>query len=63
MVHAAVDALPAWRTGPHPELVASAVAAAFTGVLADWLHDTVPAGPADLAHHLWRLLLALRRAA
>ncbi|MEU9143379.1 TetR/AcrR family transcriptional regulator [Streptomyces sp. NPDC048349] len=47
---------------PHPDLVASAVAAAFTGVLADWLHDTVPAGPADLADHLWRLLLALHRA-
>lgn len=47
---------------PHPELVASAVAAAFTGVLADWLHGTVPAEPADLADHLWRLLLALHRA-
>ncbi|MFD4245955.1 TetR/AcrR family transcriptional regulator [Streptomyces sp. NPDC058525] len=47
---------------PHPDLVASAVAAAFTGVLADWLHDTVPAGPADLADHLWRLLPALHRA-
>ncbi|MCX4695069.1 TetR/AcrR family transcriptional regulator [Streptomyces sp. NBC_01408] len=47
---------------PHPDLVASAVAATFTGVLADWLHDTVPADPAALAGHLWRLLIALHRA-
>ncbi|MEU7726937.1 TetR/AcrR family transcriptional regulator [Streptomyces sp. NPDC040724] len=47
---------------PHPELVASAVAAAFTGVLADWLHGAVPADPPALADHLWRLLLALHRA-
>ncbi|MFE6834177.1 TetR/AcrR family transcriptional regulator [Streptomyces sp. NPDC057705] len=47
---------------PHSDLVASAVAAAFTGVLADWLHGAVPADPPDLADHLWRLLLALHRA-
>ncbi|MFE9928014.1 TetR/AcrR family transcriptional regulator [Streptomyces sp. NPDC005533] len=47
---------------PHPDLVASAVAAAFTGVLADWLHGAVPADPGALADHLWRLLLALHRA-
>ncbi|MFJ6754920.1 MULTISPECIES: TetR/AcrR family transcriptional regulator [unclassified Streptomyces] len=47
---------------PHPDLVASAVAAAFTGVLADWLHGAVPADPPALADHLWRLLLALHRA-
>ncbi|WP_404961888.1 TetR/AcrR family transcriptional regulator [Streptomyces sp. 147326] len=47
---------------PHPDLVASAVAAAFTGVLADWLHGVVPADPPALADHLWRLLLALHRA-
>ncbi|MET9608152.1 TetR/AcrR family transcriptional regulator [Streptomyces sp. NPDC006512] len=48
---------------PHPDLVASAVAAAFTGVLADWLHGLVPAsGPAELADRLWALLLALHRA-
>ncbi|MFC9816287.1 TetR/AcrR family transcriptional regulator [Streptomyces virginiae] len=47
---------------PQPELVASAVAAAFTGVLADWLHGEVPADPAALAGHLWPLLLALHRA-
>ncbi|MFJ3963577.1 TetR/AcrR family transcriptional regulator [Streptomyces sp. NPDC090036] len=47
---------------PHPELVASAVAAAFTGVLADWLHEDVAAEPEALADHLWALLLALHRA-
>ncbi|MGW0752152.1 TetR/AcrR family transcriptional regulator [Streptomyces sp. NPDC002587] len=47
---------------PHSDLVASAVAATFTGVLADWLHGAVPADPAGLADHLWRLLLALHRA-
>ncbi|MGW1638089.1 TetR/AcrR family transcriptional regulator [Streptomyces lavendulae] len=34
---------------PDPDLVASAVAAAFTGVLADWLHDMIPAAPAGTA--------------
>ncbi|MEU3061494.1 TetR/AcrR family transcriptional regulator [Streptomyces subrutilus] len=47
---------------PHPELVASAVAAAFTGVLADWLHGAVPEDAAGLAERLWRLLLALHSA-
>ncbi|MFE0600516.1 TetR/AcrR family transcriptional regulator [Streptomyces sp. NPDC058892] len=47
---------------PQPELVASAVAAAFTGILADWLHEEIPADPAALADHLWLLLLALHRA-
>ncbi len=47
---------------PRPELVASAVAATFTGVLADWLHGEIPADPGDLADHLWPLLLALHRA-
>lgn len=47
---------------PHPDLVASAVAAAFTGVLADWLHGAGLADPSALADHLWRLLLALHRA-
>ncbi|MFD9357089.1 TetR/AcrR family transcriptional regulator [Streptomyces sp. NPDC060031] len=47
---------------PRPDLVASAVAAAFTGVLADWLHGLVPAQPAELADRLWALLLALHRA-
>lgn len=47
---------------PDAELVASAVAATFTGVLADWLHDGIPADPAGLADRLWTLLLALHRA-
>ncbi|MCX5380016.1 TetR/AcrR family transcriptional regulator [Streptomyces sp. NBC_00091] len=47
---------------PDAELVASAVAAAFTGILADWLHGLVPAAPAELADRIWTLLLALHRA-
>ncbi|MFE2165178.1 TetR/AcrR family transcriptional regulator [Streptomyces sp. NPDC059447] len=47
---------------PHADLVASAVAAAFTGVLADWLHGQVPATPTELAGRVWSLLLALHRA-
>ncbi|MFD3872613.1 TetR/AcrR family transcriptional regulator [Streptomyces sp. NPDC058623] len=48
---------------PHADLVASAVAAAFTGVLADWLHGLVPdTGPPVLADRIWALLLALHRA-
>jgi AcrR family transcriptional regulator len=44
---------------PHPALVGSAVAAAFTGVLADWLHGLIPGSPAQLAARTWRLLIAL----
>ncbi|MET9962860.1 TetR family transcriptional regulator [Streptomyces sp. NPDC006326] len=47
---------------PHAGLVASAVAAAFTGVLADWLHGLVPGDAAELADRLWPLLLALHGA-
>lgn len=50
---------------PRPELVASAVAATFTAVLADWLHGGLPAGladPAELADRIWLLLVALHRA-
>ncbi|MBT2458819.1 TetR/AcrR family transcriptional regulator [Streptomyces sp. ISL-86] len=48
---------------PHPDLVGSAVAATFTGVLADWLHGRIPVtDPAELADRLWSLLLALHRA-
>ncbi|MFI6849298.1 TetR family transcriptional regulator [Kitasatospora sp. NBC_00085] len=46
---------------PHPDLVATAVAATFTALLADWLHDLVPATPAELAAHSWRLLISLHR--
>ena len=48
---------------PHADLVASAVAAAFTGVFADWLHERVPGTPEELADRIWPLLLALHRAA
>ncbi len=46
----------------HADLVASAVAAAFTGVLADWLHGSVEGGPEPVAADVWRLLVALHRA-
>ncbi|MEV6006473.1 TetR family transcriptional regulator [Streptomyces sp. NPDC051976] len=48
---------------PHPALAASAVAAAFTGLLADWLHGHLGDIPPDaLAAHIWRLLIAIHRA-
>ncbi|MEV5974867.1 TetR/AcrR family transcriptional regulator [Streptomyces sp. NPDC051921] len=46
---------------PEPDLVASAVAATFAGVLADWLHGLVEATPAEIAHRVWRLLVNLHR--
>ncbi|MFF2042590.1 TetR/AcrR family transcriptional regulator [Kitasatospora sp. NPDC058170] len=48
---------------PEPDLVASAVAATFAGVLADWLHGLVEATAPELAHRVWRLLIALHRTA
>ncbi|WP_405593063.1 TetR/AcrR family transcriptional regulator [Streptomyces sp. NBC_01190] len=47
---------------PCPELAAAAIAATFTGLLADWLHGQVPLGPADFAAYVWRLLLAVHNA-
>jgi hypothetical protein len=47
---------------PAVELVASAVAAAFAGVLADWLHGLITGPPDLLAGQVWRLLIALHRA-
>ncbi|MFF4318998.1 TetR/AcrR family transcriptional regulator [Streptomyces sp. NPDC001568] len=48
---------------PHAELVASAVAGTFTGILADWLHGLLPdTDPGVLADRIWALLLALHRA-
>ncbi|MFD5425786.1 TetR/AcrR family transcriptional regulator [Streptomyces sp. NPDC127084] len=44
---------------PHAEPIASAVAATFTGLLADWLHARVAASPREIASHSWRLLFAL----
>ncbi|MFD9130470.1 TetR/AcrR family transcriptional regulator, partial [Kitasatospora sp. NPDC059571] len=47
---------------PHAATVASAVAAAFTGLLADWLHGLIDTDPAALAARVWRLLIALHTA-
>ncbi|MGW0556991.1 TetR/AcrR family transcriptional regulator [Streptomyces sp. NPDC002926] len=46
---------------PAPDLIASAVAAAFAGVLADWLHGLIDATPEVMTAQVWRLLLALHR--
>lgn len=40
-------------------LVASAVAATFAGVLADWLHGLLDAAPGEVADQVWQLLVAL----
>ncbi|MFF8035635.1 MULTISPECIES: TetR/AcrR family transcriptional regulator [unclassified Streptomyces] len=47
---------------PEPDLIASAVAATFTGVLADWLHGLIPGTPGEIAHRIWHLLVTLHRA-
>ncbi|MFD4411939.1 TetR/AcrR family transcriptional regulator [Streptomyces sp. NPDC058475] len=46
---------------PDAPLVASAVAATFAGVLADWLHGLLEGTPEEVAHQVWQLLLALHR--
>jgi AcrR family transcriptional regulator len=46
---------------PQPELVASAVAATFSGVLADWLHGHIDADTTRIAGHVWLLLVTLHR--
>lgn len=46
---------------PEPDLVASAVAATFAGVLADWLHGLIQATPTEIAQRIWRLLINLHR--
>ncbi|MFJ9517177.1 TetR/AcrR family transcriptional regulator [Kitasatospora sp. NPDC101801] len=46
---------------PHAALVATAVAATFTGLLADWLHGGITGTPEELAARSWRLLIALHR--
>ncbi|MFE0651098.1 TetR/AcrR family transcriptional regulator [Streptomyces sp. NPDC059534] len=46
---------------PEPDLVASAVAATFAGVLADWLHGLIEATPTQIAERVWRLLVNLHR--
>ncbi|MFE0515121.1 TetR/AcrR family transcriptional regulator [Streptomyces sp. NPDC058964] len=40
-------------------LVASAVAATFAGVLADWLHGLLEGAPGEVADQVWQLLVAL----
>ncbi|WNI19850.1 TetR/AcrR family transcriptional regulator [Actinacidiphila sp. ITFR-21] len=47
---------------PQPALAASATAAAFTGLLADWLHGEVAQPPEEFALNVWRVLLAVHRA-
>ncbi|MEV7242544.1 TetR/AcrR family transcriptional regulator [Streptomyces sp. NPDC093248] len=42
-------------------LIASAVAATFAGVLADWLHGLLTGTPEETAGQVWRLLVALHR--
>ncbi|MFK4223103.1 TetR/AcrR family transcriptional regulator [Streptomyces sp. NPDC019890] len=46
---------------PAAPLIASAVAATFAGVLADWLHGKIDAPAELMASQIWRLLLALHR--
>ncbi|MYV54982.1 TetR/AcrR family transcriptional regulator, partial [Streptomyces sp. SID3212] len=46
---------------PAPDLIASAVAAVFAGVLADWLHGLIEDTPEGIATRIWRLLVALHR--
>jgi AcrR family transcriptional regulator len=47
---------------PQPAFAAAATAAAFTGLLADWLHGHVALGPEDFAAQVWRLLLGIHGA-
>lgn len=44
---------------PDAALVASAVAATFAGVLADWLHGLLEGTPEEVAHQVWQLLVTL----
>ena len=46
---------------PEPELIASAVAATFAGVLGDWLHGLVEGTPAAISGRVWLLLVTLHR--
>ncbi|WP_329036006.1 TetR/AcrR family transcriptional regulator [Streptomyces sp. NBC_00178] len=49
--------------GSGHDLTASAVAGLFTGVLADWVHGRIDAGPEQLAGQVWRTLLAVHASA
>ncbi|MFC9842418.1 TetR/AcrR family transcriptional regulator [Streptomyces sp. NPDC060223] len=46
---------------PDAPLVASAVAATFAGILADWLHGLLDATSEEVAHQVWQLLVTLHR--
>ena len=46
---------------PDAPLVASAVAATFAGVLADWLHGLLEGSADAVADQVWQLLVALHR--
>lgn len=46
---------------PAADLIASAVAGTFTGVLADWLHGLIDADADAVAVRVWQLLIALHR--
>nr|WSZ94316.1 TetR/AcrR family transcriptional regulator [Streptomyces sp. NBC_00857] len=46
---------------PSPDLFASAVAASFAGVLADWMHGLIEDTPEGIATRIWRLLVGLHR--
>ncbi|MFB7309681.1 TetR/AcrR family transcriptional regulator [Streptomyces sp. NPDC056192] len=48
--------------GSAEDLIASAVAGLFTGVLADWVHGRTDATPAQLASGTWRMLSAVHTA-
>ncbi|WP_406271892.1 TetR/AcrR family transcriptional regulator [Nocardia sp. NBC_00881] len=46
---------------PSADLVASAVAATFAGILADWLHGEIEGTFAQVAAQTWRLPVSLHR--
>lgn len=43
------------------EAADSAVAAAFTGLFADWLHGLIEADPDALSRQVWRVLISIHR--
>ncbi|MFJ3903534.1 TetR/AcrR family transcriptional regulator [Streptomyces sp. NPDC090025] len=46
---------------PEPDLIASAVAATFAAILADWLHGLIEGGPEEIAGKVWRVLINVHR--
>lgn len=49
--------------GTGADVIASAVAGLFAGVLADWVHERIDATPAQLAGKVWRMLVAVHATA